>query len=201
MSDDLEILEKSTVFQGYFRVDRYWLRHRTHTGGWTQPLSREIFERGHAVGVLLYDPKSDQVGLIEQFRPGALAAGLPCWIIEIVAGIIDDGEEPEQVAVREAHEETGVHITPDDLIPISHYLVSPGGTSETIRLYCARTDATKLTGFHGLAHEGEDIRVFTVPADEAVSWIASGKINNALTIIALQWLALNKTDIKNHWTD
>ena len=100
-ADDVEILERSTPFQGYFRIDRYHLRHRTHDGGWTAPMSREIFERGHAVGILLYDPRQDRVGLIEQFRPGALAAGWHPWLIEVVAGIIDDGETPEAVAVRD----------------------------------------------------------------------------------------------------
>ncbi len=198
MGDDVDILEQTTPFRGYFRIDRYVLRHRLHDGGWTQPMSREIFERGHAVGVLLYDPERDEVGLIEQFRAGALAAGWHPWLIEVVAGIIDGGETPEAVAVREAEEEAGVEIS--ELVPICTYLVTPGGSTETMRLYCARVDARQLSGIHGLPEEGEDIRVFAAPAEEAIGWVASGKVANSMTVIALQWLALNRAALRARWT-
>lgn len=197
MPEDVEIIEKTTPFRGYFRVDRYLLRHRRHDGGWTETMSREIFERGHAVGLLFYDPLSDQVGLIEQFRPGAHAAGWHPWLIEVVAGIIDDGETPEQVAIREAKEEAGVEVS--DLLPICTYLVTPGGSSETMRLFCARVDAAGLSGIHGLPDEGEDIRVFAVAADEAIGWVESGRVANSMTMIALQWLALNRARLKTLW--
>lgn len=198
MPDNVEIIEKTTPFQGYFRIDRYTLRHRRHDGGWTAPMTREIFERGHASGVLLYDPVTDRVGLIEQFRPGALAAGWHPWLVEVVAGIIDDGATPDAVAIREAHEEAGVVI--DDLVPICKYLVTPGGSSETMELYCARVDAATLGGIHGLEEEGEDIRVFSVAADEAIRWIEEGRVLNSCAIIALQWLALNRSRLIALWT-
>jgi len=160
-------------------------------------MSREIFERGHAVSVLLYDPDRDEVGLIEQFRPGAYAAGWEPWLIEVVAGIIDPGETPEQVAIREAQEEAGATVT--QIEPVCRYLVSPGGTTESMEIFCARVDASKLSGIHGLEHEGEDIRVFTVTADEAIAWVQSGKIANSMTIIALQWLALNRPRLREKW--
>lgn len=197
MPDDVEIQEKTTPFRGYFRIDRYTLRHRRFDGGWTAPMVREIFERGHAVGVLLYDPDRDQVGLIEQFRPGALAAGWHPWLIEVVAGIIDDDASPQHVAIREAREEAGVEIA--DLVPICKYLVTPGGSTETLELYCARIDAAKLDGFHGLESEGEDIRVFAVSADEAIGWVEQGRVVNSCAIIALQWLALHRARLRERW--
>lgn len=198
MVENVEIIEKTTPFQGYFRIDRYTLRHRRHDGGWTAPMTREIFERGHAVAVLLYDPIRDEVGLIEQFRPGALAAGWHPWLVEVVAGIIDDDDAPEAVAIREAQEEAGVAI--GDLLPICKYLVTPGGSTETMELYCARVDAATLGGFHGLEEEGEDIRVFSVAADEAIGWIESKRVLNSCAIIALQWLALNRRRLIALWT-
>jgi ADP-ribose pyrophosphatase len=197
MAEDVIILEKTTPFQGYFRIDRYVFQHRTHAGGMTGPMSREIFERGHAVSVLLYDPERDEVGLIEQFRPGAYAAGWEPWLIEVVAGIIDPGETPEQVAIREAQEEAGATVT--QIEPVCRYLVSPGGTTESMEIFCARVDASKLSGIHGLEHEGEDIRVFTATADEAIAWVQSGRIANSMTIIALQWLALNRPRLREKW--
>jgi len=83
--------------------------------------------------------------------------------------------------------------------PVCRYLVSPGGTTESMEIFCARVDSSKLSGIHGLAHEGEDIRVFTIAADEAISWVESGKIANSMTIIALQWLALNRSRLREKW--
>ena len=198
MDDGVEIIEKTTVFKGYFRVDRYTLRHRRFDDGWTPPMTREIFERGHAAGLLLYDPVLDQVGLIEQFRPGALAAGRPPWLIEVVAGIIDAGETAEGVARRECVEEAGVDV--EDVVPILDYMVTPGGSSETMQLFCGRIDASKMSGIHGIEDEGEDIRAFAIPADQAFEWVASGRIDNSPAIIALQWLALNRERLRKLWT-
>ena len=72
-----EILEKTRVYDGFFKIDRYRLRHRLHAGGWSGVMTREVFERGHAAAVLPYDPERDAVVLIEQFRIGAYAAGRP----------------------------------------------------------------------------------------------------------------------------
>lgn len=196
--DGVDILERVTAYQGYFRIDRYVLRHKRFDGGWTQPISREVFERGHAAAVLLYDPARDEVALIEQFRAGALAAGWHPWLIEIVAGIIDEGEAPDVTATREAREEAGVTLT--DLVPISHVIATPGGSSETCMVYCGRADTSRLGGLHGMAEENEDIRLFTVPADEAIGWVESGKVNNSTTIIALQWLALNRERLRKRWS-
>ena len=199
MRDDVEIAEKTTPFRGFFRIDRYTLRHRRHDGGWTAPMTREIFERGHAVAVLLYDPDRDEVGLIEQFRPGAFAAGWDPWLIEVVAGIIDDDAPPDQVAIREAREEAGVEI--EGLIPVYRYLNSPGGSSESMQLFCARVNSSQLSGIHGLAEEGEDIRVFALSAAEAIDWVASGRVANSTAIIALQWLALNRQRLRSLWSE
>ncbi len=194
---DVEILAKDTVYKGYFQIDRYRLRHRTFDGGWTREIVREIFERGHAVAVLLYDPITDVVGLIEQFRTGAYAAGLAPWLIETVAGIIEEGESPDEVARREVTEETGCTVL--DLEFISDSLISAGGSSETVRLYCGRVDASTIAGVHGLEHEGEDIRVFAVPLDEAVAMVKSGRITNSVAMISLLWLVTERERLRAKW--
>lgn len=194
---NVEIIARETAFQGYFRVDRYRLRHSLHDGGLSPALTREVFERGHVAAVLPYDPGRDEVVLIEQFRIGALAAAKPAWCVEIVAGVIDEGETAQSVARREIIEEIG--CAPDDLVPIHDYLVSPGGTSETVALFCGRIDASKAGGIHGNADEHEDIRVFTRPAAEAIAGLSRGEYTNALTLIGLQWLALNRDDLRRRW--
>lgn len=194
---DVEILEKTICFQGFFRMERYRFRHRLFSGGWSPVLSRELFERGHAAAVLPYDPVLDQVVLIEQFRVGALSAPGGPWLLEIVAGVIDQGEAAEEVARREALEEAGCPI--QAIVPVCEYLASPGGTSERISLFCGRVDAAWVGGVHGLAEEGEDIRVLCVPFAVAMGDVRAGKINSASAIIALQWLALNRDDVRQRW--
>ncbi len=193
----VSILQKQPVFQGYFRINRYFLRHTLHEGGWSDEIKREVFERGHAAGVLGYDPDRDEVLLIEQFRIGAFVANRPAWVTEIVAGIIEEGESPEAVVRREAIEEAGLEV--DELVPIADYLVSPGGTSETMTLFCGHMDLKAAGGIHGLDHEQEDIRVLPTPRKEAMRLLKEGRLNNSMTIIALQWLALNIDDLRKRW--
>ena len=193
----VKIREKKTVFQGYFRIDTYFLRHELHEGGWSGEIKREVFERGHATGFLGYDPGRDEVLLIEQFRIGAHVAGYPSWVIEIVAGIIEADESPEDVVRREAVEEAGLEV--GELIPIADYLVSPGGTSETMTLFCGRVDLKDAGGIHGLDEEQEDIRVLVMPREEATLRLKARQIKNSMTIIALQWLEMNHAELQKRW--
>lgn len=197
MDYKVEIVQKETCYQGFFRLERYRLRHSLFRGGWSPELTRELLERGHAAAVLLYDPERDSVVLIEQFRIGALDAPGGPWLLEIVAGIIGEAETAAEVARRESAEEAGCRVL--DLIPICEYFVSPGGTSERITVYCGRVDAAEAGGIHGLAHEGEDIRVHVVPFATAMEMLRTGRIDSASPIIALQWLALHREEVRQRW--
>ena len=202
---DVEVIEKTTPFQGYFRLDYYSLKHRLFEGGWSGEMSREIFERGHAVSLLPYDPDLDRIVLIEQFRPGAYAAlasgwfddDASPWLVECIAGIIEKGESPEDVARREMVEETGLEIS--QILPINHYLVSPGGSSESVFSFCGRVDASNAEGIFGVTEEHENIRVFSVSTQHAFELLDQGRIINAMTIIALQWLRTNLGHVRNEW--
>ena len=203
--DDVELLDAETVYQGYFRVDRWRLRHRLFAGGWSQPFFREVFDRGHAVAVILYDAAADALVLIEQFRVGALAASRAreCtapfnpWLVEVVAGIIDAGETAEAVARREALEEAGCQVR--EIFEVCRFVLTPGVSSETITLYCALVEAPATGGIHGLDHEHEDIRVLVVPAAEAFAWLEAGRITNATALIALQWFRLHHGEVRARW--
>ena len=195
--EEVVVAQKETVYDGYFQVERYRLSHRLHKGGMSEQIMREVFERGHAVAVLPFDPINDMVVLQEQFRVGAYAAGQNPWLTEIVAGIIEDGETNEQVAMRETKEEAGLEAL--ELWPMVRYLASPGGTSETVEVFLARVDSPKEEGVFGLDHENEDIRVFPLPFLDAMTLLKDGKINNSMTLIALQWLALNHKAVLARW--
>jgi ADP-ribose pyrophosphatase len=196
-ASEVEIVARDNAYSGYFRIDRYRVRHKLFGGGVSPEIRRELFDRGNAVAVILYDPVLDAVVLIDQFRIGALAAGWSPWVTEIVAGIIDPGETPEQVARRETVEETGCTVS--DLVLVHDYLVSPGCSNETVKLFCARVDAAKAGGVFGLKDEGEDIRVRAVPLPKALETLANGGINTSLGIIGLQWLALNRDRLRKQW--
>ncbi len=203
---DVRISKKETSFRGYFRVERYHLKHRLFEGGWSEAMTREVFERGHAVGVLLYDPDRDVLVLIEQFRIGAYAA-LPLrhfrhrpspWLMEVVAGIVEPGESPKKVAAREAIEEAGCAIL--DLVHVCDYLATPGGSSESIVLFCGRVKTPRHGSIHGIGAEHENIRVHVVPAARALSWLDTGRACNSMLIIALQWFALNRKALRARWS-
>jgi len=196
--EDVEELEARTVYQGYFRIDRYQLRHALFDGGASRVLTRELFERGRVVAVLPVDLRSDRVVLIEQFRAGAYAAGWEPWLIECVAGVREAEESAEDVARRETAEEAGCRL--GRLYPVMEFLSSPGGTTETVSLFCGEVDAAGVGGVHGLAEEGEDIRVLNVSRADAMDRLERGEIRNAKTIIVLQWLALNHRLLEAAWT-
>jgi ADP-ribose pyrophosphatase len=156
-------------------------------------IAREILERGHAVAVLPYDPKMDSVLLIEQIRIGAMASKSSPWLLECIAGMAEGSLDYEQVARKEALEEAG--LTLDKLHFMMSYLSSPGGTTERIYLYLAETDLSQAGGVYGLETEGEDIKTHVLPYQEAMERLNSGEIDNAATVISLQWLALHKDKV------
>ncbi len=183
---DVEVLERKQVFRGFFRMEEVTLRHRTFAGGWTKPFKRELFIRGDAVGVLLHDPINRLVGMVEQFRVGALREPETPWLFELVAGMVEPGETPEQVARRELLEEAGIESCELELI--CDYLVSPGGCDERLHLFYGVTDLSEAGGRFGLGSEQEDIFLHILSEEDAFKAFAAGRFNNAAAMIALLWL-------------
>ena len=116
----------------------------------------------------------------------------------VVNGIIEKGEKPIDVARREMIEETGLKVS--QLTKIFHYLVSPGGSSESVFLYCGKVDSTNASGIFGMVGEHENIRVFSTSAREAFDLLDNGRITNAMTIIGLQWLQSNHDYVRSNWS-
>jgi ADP-ribose pyrophosphatase len=197
MDKQFEILTKEIIYQGFFRVEKYCLKHTMFGGGWSSEITRELFMRGSCVAVLLYDPHADKVVLIEQFRTGAILNPDKAWLVEIVAGAIEEGETAEEVAYRESLEEAGCEI--QQLMVINEFYTTPGGSSEWITLFCGKVNSAQIGGIHGLAHEGEDILVRAVDFSEVYLMLENGEIDSAVPIIAIQWLALNRQKLKQKW--
>lgn len=194
---DIQMVDKQPLYNGFFRLTRYRFRHRLFAGGMSGEVSREIFERGHAAALLAYDPKQDKIVLVEQLRIAALETSASPWLLELVAGIIDPGESPEQVVRREAQEEAG--LTVQRCEPMLSYLASPGGSSERLSLFVGEVVAPESGTLHGLPDEHEDIKVHVVDRQTAMILMERGRIDNAATIIALQWLALHGDALRKRW--
>lgn len=197
MKYEVELIDSDRCFEGFLRVVRYRLRHSLFAGGWSKPVERERLEFIDAAAALLYDPSSDRVVLVEQFRIGLLGRTKGAWSLEPVGGMVHPGEDPSDVVRREAMEEAGCVVT--DLIPIGTYHASPGTTADRVALYCARVDAAEAAGVHGLAEEDEETRVVVVDRVTALNELFSGTIDASAAIICLQWLALNKNRVDDAW--
>ena len=190
--DDVEIIDTKWPHDGFLKVRTIRLRFRQFDGTMGAIIEREVFTPPYeAVGVLLYDPKAEKICLVEQFRVGALLDAQSPWQYELVMGMVDDPQETfEAVAIREAREEAGACIA--RLIPIYSFFNSPGTSSEQMHLFCAEVDSTKLGGVFGLAEENENIKAHVIDVTQAEAAIAAGQLNNAATLIAIQWLLLNR---------
>ena len=195
--NDVEIIARETLYSGFFSLDLYRFRHRLFNGEMSNEVRREIFERGHAAVLLPYDPVRDEIVLIEQIRIAAYDTSDTPWLLELVAGMIEEGETVEDVARREAVEEAGLEVGRTKTF--MSYLASPGGTSERLSLLVGEVDATQASGIHGLVDENEDIRVHVVSREQAYQWVEEGKIDNAASVIALQWLQLHYEALRKEW--
>lgn len=192
----IEVKRIESGYDGFFRIDLIDFKHTLYQGGWTQIIRRELFGRGQAAIVLLYDPIKRVVVLVEQCRAGALQHALKsgeneqAWLLEPVAGMIDLGETPEDAARREALEEAGTRL--DSLEYVCQFYPSPGGSDEILHLYASEIDASQLPAYAGLDEDHEDIKIVQLPYEEAERRLQQGQFNVGSTIIALQWLFYQK---------
>lgn len=193
-----EVVSLKRVFNGHFKVDQYDVKMGRHDGG-TQRVVREVFERGHAVGVLAYDPKRDKVVLVNEMRVGILAAGEYPYTDTVPAGGINAGEAEVDAAVREMREETGLDLKQPKTIHAGAY-VSPGGTSEKISIVFGIVDSSKVGSIHGNADEKEDIRTLALSSGEFMKRIRSGEINDMKTMLAGYWLMENRAALRKAHT-
>jgi ADP-ribose pyrophosphatase len=196
-AQDVRMLDEKTVWSGHYAMRRLTIQHRRFAGDWSDPLVREVFERGDAVAVLPYDPVTDSLVMIEQFRPGAMRGDDSPWMLELIAGVVEDGESDEGVAHREAMEEAACSLS--ELTPIATVFPSAGACSEQVRLFCGRVSSAAIGGLHGLQEEGEDILVHSVSREDALQMLADDLIPNGHTLIALQWLHIHGESLRERW--
>lgn len=195
----LDIEADEVVWAGRFPLQRVRFTYSRFDGGRSAPLTWELWRRGRGVAVLPYDPVADRLALIEQFRLPALAAGMAPVQVECAAGLVEPGEDPLATAEREIVEETG--IRPDRFEPIGQFLLMQGGCDEVMHLFAARAALPddRAGTLHGLAAEGEDIRVRLLAAEAAFAMLDDGRIENATTALCLMWLRHHRPRLRAAW--
>jgi ADP-ribose pyrophosphatase len=194
----LSVEAEETVYAGRFAMQRVRFRYTRFDGQPSGLLTWELWRRGNGVLVLPYDPVSDRVALVEQFRLPALAAGLRPVQTEAPAGLLETGEDPAAAGARELLEESG--LAARRLERIGGFLLMPGGCDEVLHHYCAQVDLAETgAAHHGLAHEEEDTRVLVLPAADAFRLVAEDRVQGAPTALALLWLQVNRARLRADW--
>jgi len=186
---DVDLDAPEILADGFREYRRY---HVTLRNPGHAPLrqQRDILIGGQVIAVLPVDLEGDELILIRQFRlPAHIGIGRGD-MVEIVAGRVEPGETAAASARRECEEEIGV--APDRLVELFSFMTTPGITDETIVLFLASVDASRVPARSGAAHEGERIETIRLPIDDAVALAQSGGVANGPLIMALQWLALNR---------
>ena len=185
-----KIINKKNLYSGFFSLNKYEFIHQKHNGEWTNTVDREIFSGAHVSTLLPYDPIKKEIVLIQQFRAGVLSRFDKDYLYEIVAGIIDEGEQPEETAKRECLEETGCEVK--KILPIQSYFPSPGSSESYYHIYLGEINTFKGERIRGLKNENEDILVKSFKIEDVRKMLKEKKINNGLTLVALQWFFLEQ---------
>ncbi len=189
MSSKFKILNKKNIHNGFFKMNEVTLKYKKYDGTWSNEIKRELFGGAKVSAVLPYDPKNKKIVLIQQFRPGTISKDNNNYLDEVVAGIIDPGESPEEAAKRECLEETGCKI--NKLTNIQGYYPAPGSSESFFSLFLGEVDAPDKETIRGLENENEDILVKSYSFMDVKNKMENKEILNGLTLIALQWFFLN----------
>src|SRR6478735_3958622 len=183
----VRIRDVEVTSDGWHVLRRTTFDYRGRDGEWTTQ-TRETYDRGNGATVLLYDPVGRTLLLSRQFRFPTYVNGHPDgMLVESAAGLLD-GDSAEEAIRREAAEELGVRI--GELTHLFDLYMSPGSITERVHFYAAPYSPGEVAGGGGLAEEGEEIEPVVVPYDEALEWIADGRIADGKTVILVQWAAL-----------
>ena len=186
-ASDVTIESREFLFRGFIQVEKVSFRHRLfNQPDYSPVIQRELIHRPEAAGVLLYNDQQQRFALIEQFRVGALNDSESAWQLEVIAGVLDGDEAPEDCIRRESLEESGCEV--QQLQHLFSFYPSAGACSEFFHLYAAEVELTKMGGIFGMPDEGENIQLHLFDYSELGTLLRNGRLRNAPVIMALQWL-------------
>ena len=188
MKPDYKIINKKELYSGFFSLNKYEFIHKKHDGNWTETIQREVFSGAHVSTLLPYDPVKKEIVLIQQFRAGVISRYDDDYLYEIVAGMVDENEVPEETAKRECFEETGCKV--NTISPILGYFPAPGSSESFYHLYLGEINTFDGERIMGLENENEDILVKSFKVEKVREMLKDNIIKNGVTLIALQWFFL-----------
>ena len=183
-----QIINKKDLYSGFFKLKKLEFIHQKHDGNWTSKVDREIFSGAHVSALLPFDPIKKEILLIQQFRAGVIARYDDDYLHEIVAGIIDENESPEETSIRECVEETGCKV--NKITAINEYFPAPGSSESYYHLFLGEVDSFDGERIMGLESENENILVKSYKVEQVRNMLMQKEIKNGLTLIALQWFFL-----------
>lgn len=193
---DFEITAREFIYSGFIKVEKVSLRHQLfNQTEFTPIIQRELIRRKEAAGVLIFNDQQQQFALIEQFRVGAIDDALSPWQLEIIAGVLDGDETPENCIRRESLEESGCEI--DTLEHLFSFYPSAGACDEIFHLYVAQAELPEHGGVFGMPDEGENIQLHIMQYADLSELLSSSRLRNAPVIMALQWLKQHIASLKN----
>ncbi|WP_036825813.1 NUDIX domain-containing protein [Polaribacter sp. Hel1_85] len=183
-------IEKTLLSDNYYALHKFNFDYQMPDGSWVNQM-REVYERGHGAGILLYNTTKKTVILIKQFRlPTFLHDNKEGFLIEIPAGLLDE-DNPEQCVIRETEEEVGIRLK--SVKKVYEGYSSPGVLTEKMHFFVGEyTDDMKVSEGGGLESETEDIEVLEMPFTEAVKMLENGEIIDTRTIVLLQYAQINQ---------
>jgi len=186
-----KIISEEIVFDSFFKIKKAKIEHDAFNKSEAINITRLCFERGDSVAILILEKDTNSLLFTNQFRYPTTQKDNG-WIVELTAGSLNINEDPKTCAIREVEEEIGYKI--DNLEFINTCYVSPGGSSEKIHLFFTEVNSTNKTfKGGGLESEKEDIELIKIPISEIKEKLNSNFFKDAKTIIALQWLLINKS--------
>lgn len=184
----VDIKSKKTVFKGRYKIDEYVFDFDRAAGkGRLTDVTRLVFERGDSAAALIHDVERDVIVLAEQFRIATYDKG-PGYIVEAMAGSVEDDEEPEDCIRREMLEEVGYRA--GNLTLVSQGYVSPGSSSERIFLYYAPVKSGDLVDpkASGVAAEKEDVRRVEFTREDFLDRVDAAFFDDAKVMALGFWL-------------
>ena len=195
----LEVRSDDLVWEGRFPLQRVVFTYERFDGARSAELTWELWRRGRGVAILPYDPLTDRIALIQQFRLPAHAAGLPPVQTECPAGLLEPTEDPEAAGRRELAEETG--LVAGRMERIGRYMLMQGGCDEVMIYFAAHVALAEGAAprTHGLVHEGEDTRVLVMPAGDAFAMLDDGRVENVTLACCLWWLRHHRPRLRRDW--
>ena len=184
-----KIVNEELVFDDHFKIKKATILHDTFSQSEIS-IDRLCFERGDSVAIILFERDTNSLLFTNQFRYPSIKEG-DGWILELTAGSLEVGDDPEDRVKKEVEEEIGYQL--EQLEFVISFFVSPGGTSERILLYYSEVLSTSKTmKGGGSKYEKEDIELVKTDITKAEEWISQNKFRDAKTIIGLQWFFANK---------